>query len=146
MMKSQISSLLPLSVVGTEWYRNGVGMRKDHFLELGSILHLRSVQRKCFSFLSRKGEWLLDFWHLKTGMGITEDEKKWTLLTPEFFQSLAPFIFIFLFLRQIEACGNSALYLMWPCPRYFRKIMMVTAIFRKYTIKTGLPALERRTN
>lgn len=74
-------------------------MRKDHFLELGSILHLRSVQRKCFSFLSRKGEWLLDFWHLKTGMGITEDEKKMNFTDSRIFPELGT-IYIYIPLSE----------------------------------------------
>lgn len=56
------------------------------------------------------------------------------------------FIFIFLFLRQIEAVATVLYVLCDHAPKYFRKIMKMTAIFRKYNTRKDFPALERRTN
>lgn len=62
------------------------------------------------------------------------------------FPELCICIFIFLFLRQIEAVATVLYVLCDHAPKYFRKIMKMTAIFRKYNTRKDFPALERRTN
>ena len=62
------------------------------------------------------------------------------------FPELCICIFIFLFLRQIEAVATVLYVLCGHAPKYFRKIIKMTAIFRKYNMKRDFPALERRTN